>query len=197
MSDRPAPPSATDERRTALLKASLEIFARYGYRKASMDEVARAAGLSRQGLYLHFPSKELLFREVLNFLLERTLGAGKAALSDKSRPIAENLINAFAAVHGGYVDTLGTTPHLAELLETSTQLVGTLLQDQEKAFRDAVAHALERAGIAKKWKPCGLSARDLAELLETMSAGLKHRVISLTEYRERITKAVRLICGPA
>ncbi len=196
MSDKPTLAAAPDERRTALLKAALEIFARYGYRKASMDEVARAAGLSRQGLYLHFPSKELLFREVLNFLIDRTLGAGKAALTNKTRTVAENLVAAFTTMHGEYAETLGTTPHLSELLETSTQLVGTLLQDQERAFRDAVAHTLDRAGIAKQWKSCGLSARDLADLLETVAAGLKQRVLSPKEYRDRITKAVRLICGP-
>lgn len=196
MSDHSAPPSLPDERRTALLQAALEVFARYGYRKASMDEVARAAGLSRQGLYLHFPSKELLFREVVNFLIERTLLAGKAALSDKSRSIAENLVIAFTTMHGEFVSTLGTTPHLTELLETSTQLVGSLIQDQECAFHEAVAHAIERAGIAKKWKSAKLSARDLAELLETVATGLKHRVISPADYRERIAKAVRVICGP-
>ena len=196
MSDQSDPPSLADDRRTALLQASLAVFARYGYRKASMDEVARAAGLSRQGLYLHFPSKELLFREVVTFLLARTLGAGKAALMDKSRPIAENLVAAFAALHGEYADTLGSTPHLAELLTTSTLLVGPLIQEQEQAFRDAVAHALERAGIAKKWKAAGLTARDLAELLDAVAAGLKHLVVSPTEYRKRISIAVRVICGP-
>jgi AcrR family transcriptional regulator len=41
------PPRMSDERRAALLAAAAEVFARYGYRKASMDDVARAAGLSR------------------------------------------------------------------------------------------------------------------------------------------------------
>ena len=41
-----------DSRREALLEAAVGVFARYGFRKTSMDEVARAAGVSRQGLYL-------------------------------------------------------------------------------------------------------------------------------------------------
>jgi AcrR family transcriptional regulator len=56
----------SDERRAALLAAAAEVFARYGYRKASMDDVARAAGLSRQGLYLHYPTKDALFKAAVD-----------------------------------------------------------------------------------------------------------------------------------
>ena len=35
-----------DSRELAVLDAAVGVFARYGYRKASMDEVARAAGIS-------------------------------------------------------------------------------------------------------------------------------------------------------
>ncbi len=45
-----------DARQAAVLEAAVGVFARYGYRKTSMDEVARAAGVSRQGLYLQFAS---------------------------------------------------------------------------------------------------------------------------------------------
>jgi AcrR family transcriptional regulator len=51
-----------DSRRRSLLDAALTVFSRYGYQKTSMDEVARSAQLSRQGLYLHFATKEELFQ---------------------------------------------------------------------------------------------------------------------------------------
>ena len=35
--------------------------ARYGFKKTSMDDVAQAAGVSRQGLYLYFDTKEWPF----------------------------------------------------------------------------------------------------------------------------------------
>mgnify|MGYP000181502491 FL=1 len=76
------PPRMSDERRAALLAAAAEVFARYGYRKASMDDVARAAGLSRQGLYLHYPTKEQLFREGLRHLIDTLLAGASAALDD-------------------------------------------------------------------------------------------------------------------
>ena len=42
------PDSARQER---VLAVALEVFGRYGFRKASMDEIARSADISRQGLY--------------------------------------------------------------------------------------------------------------------------------------------------
>ena len=50
--------STDDPRRSRVLEAALGVFLRYGFRKTSMDEVARAADLSRQGLYLQFATKE-------------------------------------------------------------------------------------------------------------------------------------------
>jgi len=65
----------------AVLDAAVAVFARFGFRKASMDEVARAAGVSRQGLYLQFANKEELFRKTLEHSLNNQLNAAVAALA--------------------------------------------------------------------------------------------------------------------
>ena len=39
----------------------MEVFAHSGYRRASMDQVAEAAGLTRQAVYHYFKSKEQLY----------------------------------------------------------------------------------------------------------------------------------------
>jgi AcrR family transcriptional regulator len=44
-----------------LLRAAEQVFARRGYEKAQMEEIALAAGFSKGGLYAHFKSKEELF----------------------------------------------------------------------------------------------------------------------------------------
>ena len=68
-------------RRAAILDAAAGVFLRFGYKKTSMDDLARAAGLSRQGLYLHFPTEEELFKEGVLRLIEGTRAAGRAALA--------------------------------------------------------------------------------------------------------------------
>src|SRR6516225_1395857 len=44
--------------RDALLDAMERLLARYGYRKTTMDDLAREAGIGKGSIYLHFPSKE-------------------------------------------------------------------------------------------------------------------------------------------
>lgn len=53
------PPPA--ERRARILEAALRCFAEKGYHEATMDDVARAAGVSKGGLYWHFASKAEVF----------------------------------------------------------------------------------------------------------------------------------------
>lgn len=47
-----------------ILAAAEECFARYGFQKTSMEDIAREAGLSRRSIYRHFPDKAALFNEV-------------------------------------------------------------------------------------------------------------------------------------
>ena len=53
-----------------ILSTAENIFARFGYRRASMSQIAEEAGLTRQALYHRYPSKEALFRAVVEQLHE-------------------------------------------------------------------------------------------------------------------------------
>jgi AcrR family transcriptional regulator len=64
---RPAPRAALPDavRRQRLCEAAAGVFLRDGYAAASMDEVARAAGMSKRTLYQVFPSKAALFEATI------------------------------------------------------------------------------------------------------------------------------------
>ena len=51
--------------KTRILDATMLVFRRHGFRRSSIEQVAEAAGLTRQALYHHFESKEALFRAYL------------------------------------------------------------------------------------------------------------------------------------
>lgn len=53
----------------ALLDAAAATFARLGYRRTTMDAVARAAGCSRHLIYLKYDSKERLFQATVSHAL--------------------------------------------------------------------------------------------------------------------------------
>lgn len=59
-----------DERRTnskeRILEAAIERFARQGFKKTTLEEVASDVGLVKSAVYKHFPSKEALFNAVVD-----------------------------------------------------------------------------------------------------------------------------------
>jgi AcrR family transcriptional regulator len=56
-----------DERKAAIVKAVLPVFARHGFANTTTRELAEAARVSEALLYKHFPSKESLYAEIQSF----------------------------------------------------------------------------------------------------------------------------------
>ena len=59
--------SQKDEKREAVFAVAGDVFARYGFRRTAMNDIAQAAGISRAALYLMVENKEDLFSEVVTF----------------------------------------------------------------------------------------------------------------------------------
>lgn len=55
------------ERKQAIVKAVLPVFARHGFANTTTRQLARAAGVSEALIYKHFPSKETLYAEIQSF----------------------------------------------------------------------------------------------------------------------------------
>jgi AcrR family transcriptional regulator len=102
-----------------VLDAALEQFVEHGYRGTSMEAIAEAAGVSKPVVYECYPSKEKLFRALLE-REEQRLGEAVAAALPKSPSfedveavLAEGLI---ALEQAGTEDVERKAPVLAELL---------------------------------------------------------------------------------
>jgi len=183
-----------DSRQDALLDAAVGVFARYGFRKTSMDEVARAAGVSRQGLYLQFLDKEALFRKAVAFKLNRQLRAAVAALSNERENLEARLIAACDEWAGRYAGVLGADS--ADLMCASTSLAGATLSDYETQFEKALAHAVAISPLADFCAAAGFSAGDAARALHATARGLKQSCKSRQEFVTAMTVAVRMFCAP-
>jgi AcrR family transcriptional regulator len=71
-----------ERRRPQVLDAALDLFLRHGYEGTSMDAIARAAGVTKPVVYACFPSKDDLFRALLEREEERILGEIQSAFAD-------------------------------------------------------------------------------------------------------------------
>ena len=60
-----------------MLKAGWAMFARYGFAKTTMSDIANEAGVSRQTLYNAFASKEDILRAVVRHAGEESLATVK------------------------------------------------------------------------------------------------------------------------
>ncbi|MBN1177033.1 MAG: TetR/AcrR family transcriptional regulator [Dehalococcoidales bacterium] len=56
-----------EQKKESIRRAALELFQSYGFRKVSVSEIARKAGVSQVTIYNHFGSKEALVRDVLQW----------------------------------------------------------------------------------------------------------------------------------
>jgi TetR/AcrR family transcriptional regulator, regulator of autoinduction and epiphytic fitness len=184
----------TDVRLLPLLDAAVAVFARFGFRKTSMDEVARAAGVSRQGLYLQFANKEELFRKALVHTLGQQLNAAIAALERADESLELRLIAACDAWSGRFVGSLGADA--ADLMCASTSLAGATLAQYESQFESAVSGAIADSALADVCGQIGVRAADLARALHATARGLKHSSASREEFLKGITAAARMFCVP-
>jgi AcrR family transcriptional regulator len=196
MSSRENAPTkpADDPRRCKLLEAALTVFSRFGFRKTSMDEVARAAQVSRQGLYLHFATKEELFRATVQNALESALRTATELLADPGLPLEPRLVRAFDEWTGRYVGMQGTGA--SDLAEAGDALVGAAIAQHKGLFLEAIVKTLRGSGLVAAYKAAGLTARQLADTLAATAHGLKCTCATRQEFVERITIAVRALCAP-
>ena len=79
------------EQRERILRAAIELFTSHGFRGASLDRVAEAVGISRQGVLHYFPSKAHLLLGVLELRDAETTAQGEARTREGDT-FGENLL---------------------------------------------------------------------------------------------------------
>ncbi len=75
---------------TAILDGALDVFSLHGFRGATLDQIADAAGLSKPNLLYYFPSKDAIYLSLLNGLLTTWLDPLQK-MDPQGDPLAEIL----------------------------------------------------------------------------------------------------------
>jgi AcrR family transcriptional regulator len=178
--------------REAILKAATATFLRYGFKKTSMDDVAQAAGVSRQGLYLYFDTKDLLFREALQYLVSHMISTARSVAEDGNLSLRDRLLGVFEAVHGSAFQS-ASPEHAFELLQSAQSADGALLVQLDRDLMGIVAALLAEADAADRWEEAGVTVAELSEQLLMSAKGIKASVDTLAAYRERMLTAIRIV----
>lgn len=174
-----------DPKQKAILDAAWSAFATYGYRKTSMDDIARGAGMSRAALYLHYRNKEDIFRSLVQFCYDMVSDTLAEVLAQEG-PVGEVLENAFIAQGEIMVAPMLNSAHGMELLDAGTTTAADLVDEGEARLRAIYAEwlsALAAEGRITLPRPTD----ETAELFTSAHKGAKVTSKTYEDYRKKVT----------
>jgi AcrR family transcriptional regulator len=165
-----------EDRKSALiLDAALPVFARYGFQKTAMADIARAAGISRASLYLAFNSKEELFRAGSTRAHKRTMAKVETAL-EQTGDVMDRIAAAISAFQEGLIAPFGNSENAKELFEINMELADDITLAARSKLLDLLAQTLldarDRGEIALNALEVG--PMDIAALIAAAMDGIKH-----------------------
>jgi AcrR family transcriptional regulator len=171
-----------------ILNAAFRCFARYGYARTSMTDIAQEAGLSRTALYKHYPSLEDVFRA----LSQRVNQGVRQAVIDAAAiegDLTQRLQAVVAARVGWAFEALNLSEHGHELIDAKNALCGKAGADTEAQFRKLLASILTSSGVAPA------SAASAAGVIVKCIPGLVAEQTSEEAAREEVAQFVRIFAA--
>jgi TetR/AcrR family transcriptional regulator, fatty acid metabolism regulator protein len=153
--------AARADRRDAILRAAIDVFAGRGFFNAQVADVARAAGVAAGTVYLYFPSKDDLLASIFERTMREAIAEGRAAVAPVRDPVEQ--LRTVARVH---LDRMGRDRNLAVVfqveLRQSTkfmeQLSSTLLREYLGLIRGIIVDG-QKGGAFRKELNATLAAK--------------------------------------
>jgi AcrR family transcriptional regulator len=158
-----------EERPHQILHAALEVFGELGLSRTRLEDIAKRAGVSKGTIYLYFPNKEELFREMVRSTVVEAIVAGENL--PKTGSATEQLVTfmrnywtfvrspAFAVIYRVVVSELHHFPDLVSFY--ATEVVSRV----HSFLSDLIARGVE-AGEFRPIDP-SVAARMLTSLFGT------------------------------
>lgn len=185
-----------DERKQQIITAAGDVFTRYGFKKASMQDIADAAHMSRAALYLHFRNKDDLFRSLMKWHHGEALKAAEGAFTSGAPFLArmEAALMNFTMVLFGPVRA---SKHGQELFDANMALAGETTAATSARLRSLMEQAVVKAVAAGEITLAytGLSAEALTDLLYVCLDGIKKAPDGFDNLDTRLSALMRLLAA--
>ncbi len=191
--------SAIDPKELIMLAAQ-HIFARYGFKKATIDEIAKAAHKAKSSIYHYFDSKEDIFREILEKesvqLNQEIMNAVRVADTPQTKINAyvitrmqtlQSLINYYGALKDDYLENYSFIEKIRKKQDdTEKSIIKSILKEGVDIGiftiknLDVTAFAIFTAlkGLEYSWlteKDSNEIKEHIANLLEILFYGIETR----------------------
>ena len=130
------------DKRDAILRAAVKVFARHGYFQSQVADIARVAGVAAGTVYLYFRGKDDLLVSIFERTMKDAIAEGRAALTDVTDPVER--LRRIARLH---LDRLGRDRDLAVVMQVELRqsikfmerFSSTHLQDYLNIIRRTIA----------------------------------------------------------
>src|SRR3954462_932399 len=167
---RPAD-STRSEKREAILRAAIDVFAERGFFNAQVADVARAAGVAAGTVYLYFRGKDDLLVSIFERTMRAAIADGRACVAPLADPVAQ--LREIARVH---LERMGRDRSLAVVfqveLRQSTKFMerfsSTFLRDYLGLIRQAIEDG-QRAGHFRADVKATVAAKVFFGVLDEMA----------------------------
>ncbi len=180
------------DKREIIISSALDLFRHYGYRRTSMEDIARAAAVAKGTLYLYFKSKDELFEAICRTLAER-VAEGVAEADALDLPLERKLAALMEAKLGFVYRWILSSPHAAELVDSGSRLKENVFGDVHDQFQDAVLR-LVREGTQRGEldpKASGLTQEAAADALIAAACGAEKAPDEET-FRRQLAAIIKL-----
>lgn len=180
-----------------MLAEAFTAFVTYGYKRTTMDDIARAAGMSRPALYLLYRNKTEIFEACMLSLMAE-METELAACFESDRPPVDKVK---AALRIGILDgyqKIVNTPHGAELFDLKQSEAAGLFRQWLAAVEAGLSEGLRREAKAGRMDltRTTVSPERLTTLLIDGIEGAKARMTSFEDLEAKVCDLVDVIIAP-
>lgn len=179
-----------DKRQKAILTSAFQAFSAYGFRKTSMDDIARGAKMSRPAVYLHYKNKEAIVRELTRMHYEEKLAGVADALAHEGSVV--DALGAAIKAQGAGMAAVLASPHGLEMLDTTKSMSVDIVEEGETrlaALFEAWLIREKKAGRIRLFD----GPADTAQTITAALKGIKMTASSAVEYESRTSQLAALI----
>ncbi len=181
--------------RDRIIDVARKIFAFYGYKKATLDEIAAATGMGKSSIYYYFTSKEEVFRAVIETEAEIMKSKLIEAISSVTDPIEKfrkyvttrmevinALTNYYQTLHSDYLLKLDFVKKMRKNYDKQEIiLLKKLFQEGKDSGLFRIDDA-ELAALAVATALIGLEAPMIADKNEKLPEHRTERILHMLSY---------------
>lgn len=143
--------AAVPDKREAILRAAVKIFAQKGYFNSKVSDIAAEAGIADGTVYLYFKSKDEVLRSVFDRTMDDFISEGRAELAKISSP--DEKLRMLANFH---LRKLGADRNLAIVFQVELRGSTKFMEEfSEKGFReylDVIRNVIEEGQTANLFR---------------------------------------------